>query len=219
MKQLFTLITIFLSLLGYAQTAEEEVLKIKKRLDGIESFAANINLQADISFIQMPDKQAAAVFKKGEPIKISSKDFTLIPKRGLDLSFRELFEYPFITVDRGVVPNNINQLRAVSILPQSDKADFSIATLHLDIKNHRIVWAEINTKKDGTYALQLSYPNAQAILPTQLIISFEVEKIRLPLNFAGKDVEIDRKKMKEDEEKKGSIILDLDYSSIKLQTP
>ncbi|MCZ4318769.1 hypothetical protein O4H26_07190 [Aequorivita viscosa] len=213
MKQLFIIVAIFTVFTATAQTAEEDVLKVKSRLDSIESFSATIKLHADISFIQMPDKEAAAVFTKGEPIVITSEDFTLIPKRGLDLSFRELFEHPFITVDRGDISNKAN-LRAVSILPTSEKADFSLATLHIDTKNLRIVWAEINTKKDGTYALELVYPDNKAVLPTNLTISFEIEKIRIPLNFAGKDVKVDRKKMREEDEKKGRIILDLDYSKI-----
>ncbi|MCG2419524.1 hypothetical protein K8089_10860 [Aequorivita sp. F47161] len=213
MKQLFIIVAIFTVFTATAQTAEEDVLKVKSRLDSIEGFSATIKLHADISFIQMPDKEAAAVFTKGEPIVITSEDFTLIPKRGLDLSFRELFEHPFITVDRGEISNKAN-LRAVSILPTSEKADFSLATLHIDTKNLRIVWAEINTKKDGTYALKLVYPDNKAVLPSNLTISFEIEKIRIPLNFAGKDVKVDRKKMREEDEKKGRIILDLDYSRI-----
>ncbi|WGF91418.1 hypothetical protein [Aequorivita marisscotiae] len=213
MKKLLVIIAITTGLAVTAQTAEEDVLKVKARLDGIESFSATIKLHADISFIQMPDKVAAAIFTKGKPIVVTSEDFTLIPKRGLDLSFRELFEHPFIVVDRGEVSNKTD-LRAVSILPTSDKADFSVATLHLDTKNTRIDWAEINTKKDGTYALQLVYPDSKAILPTNLTISFEIEKIRIPLNFAGKDVKVDRKKMREEDQKKGRIILDLEYSSI-----
>lgn len=214
MKQLFIVIAILTTLCATAQSPEDDVLKIKARLDGIESFSATIKLHADISFIQMPDKEATAIFKKGEPIVVTSEDFTLIPKRGLDLSFRELFEHPFITVDRGEVSNSANSLRTVSILPISDKADFSVATLHIDTKNLRIVWAEINTKKDGTYVLQLIYSDSKAILPSQLTISFDIEKIRIPLNFAGKDVKIDRKRMRDEDEKKGKIILELNYSSI-----
>jgi outer membrane lipoprotein-sorting protein len=215
MKQFWIFLAIFTATVTAAQTAEEQVLLVKSRLDSIESFSATLKLHVDISFIQMPDKEATVRFKKGEELVLKADDFTLIPKRGLDLSFRELFEYPFIVVERGEVRYKSQQVQSVSILPASDKANFSVATLYLDIKNQRIVWAEINTKKDGTYALQLNYPNVTAVLPTRLDVSFEMNRIRIPLNFAGKDVQIDRKKMREADQKSGKIILDLVYTNIK----
>ncbi|MFT4612855.1 MAG: hypothetical protein ACI9OT_002246, partial [Gammaproteobacteria bacterium] len=93
-------------------------------------------------------------------------------------------------------------------------ADFSVANLHIDIQKQRITWAEINTKKDGTYTLNLTYPNNQAVLPTKLDVSFEMDRIRLPLNFAGSDVSIDRKKMRKTDQKTGKITLTLNYRSI-----
>ncbi len=203
---------------GFCQTAEEQVLFVKSRLDSIETFQADLKLHVDVSFIKMPDKEALAVFKKGEDLVIDSEDFVLIPKRGLDLSFSELFEYPFMVVDRGGAEEQSPSLLAISILPSDNKADFSIANLLLDTEKKRITQAEINTKKDGTYTLNLTYPDNQAILPTKLEISFEMDRIRIPLNFVGSDVSVDRKKMRENDQKTGKIRLDLEYRSIE-KTP
>jgi len=214
MKQLVIFLLFLFSTNAICQTAEETVFTVKSRLDSIETFLADIQLHVDISFIKMPDKQAQAVFNKGEDIVITSDYFVLIPKRGLDLSFSELFEYPFMAIDRGEVAGKSSSLLAVSILPSDNKADFSVANLHIDPERQRITWAEINTKKDGSYTLSLTYPDSCAVLPTKLDISFEMERIRIPLNFAGSDVTIDRKKMKEADQKTGNITLLLNYRSI-----
>ncbi len=214
MKRLGMLLLFFYSASGFCQTAEAQVSLVKSRLDSIETFLADISLHVDISFIKMADKEAKAEFKKGEDIVITAKDFVLIPKRGLDLSFSELFEYPFLAIDRGMVAGESTSLLAVSILPSDNKADFSVANLHINTQNQRITWAEINTKKDGTYTLSLTYPDSQAVLPTKLDVSFEMDRIRIPLNFAGSDVTIDRKKMRETNQKKGKITLTLNYESI-----
>lgn len=214
MKLLRIFLLFFYSTIGFCQTAEEQVSLVKSRLDSVESFMADILLHTDISFIKMPDKQVQAVFNKGEDLMITSESFVLIPKRGLDLSFSELFEYPYMAIDRGRVEGESTSLLAVSILPSDGKADFSIANLHIDPDKNRITWAEINTKKDGTYTLMLTYPDSQAILPTKLDISFEMDRIRIPLNFAGSDVNIDRKKMKETDQKTGRIMLVFKYISI-----
>lgn len=214
MKLIWLFLLVFYPAIGFCQTAEEQVSLVKSRLDSVETFMADIQLHTDISFIKMPDKQVQAVFNKGEDLVITSESFVLIPKRGLDLSFSELFEYPFMVIDRGKVEGGSASLLAVSILPSDKKADFSIANLHIDQDNNRIIWAEINTKKDGTYALKLTYPDSQAVLPTKLDISFEMDRIRIPLNFAGSDVNVDRKKMKETDQKTGKITLALQYRSI-----
>jgi len=41
-----------------------------------------------------------------------------------------------------------------------------------------------------------------------------MDRIRIPLNFAGSDVNVDRKKMKETDQKTGKITLVLQYRSI-----
>jgi hypothetical protein len=214
MKLLGILLLFLYSVSGFCQTAEERVLLVKSRLDSIETFLADIKLHVDISFIKMPDKEAQAAFKKSEDVVITSEDFVLIPKRGLDLSFSELFEYPFMVIDRGEVEGQSTSLLAISILPSDNKADFSVANLHIDTLKQRITWAEINTKKDGSYTLSLTYPDSRAILPTKLDVSFEMDRIRIPLNFAGSDVAIDRKKMREMDQKAGKIELTLKYRSI-----
>ena len=119
-----------------------------------------------------------------------------------------------MVVDRGEVEGQSTSLLAISILPSDNKADFSVANLHIDIQKQRITWAEINTKKDGAYTLRLTYPDSQAILPTKLDVSFEMDRIRIPLNFAGSDVSIDRKKIREADQKTGKIRLALEYRSI-----
>tara|TARA_R110000772_G_scaffold59354_1_gene134456 strand:+ start:255 stop:911 length:657 start_codon:yes stop_codon:yes gene_type:complete len=214
MKLLGILLLFLYSASGFCQTAEEQVYIVKSRLDSIETFLADIKLHVDISFIKMPDKEAQAAFKKGEDVVITSEDFVLIPKRGLDLSFSELFEYPFMVIDRGEVEGQTTSLLAISILPSDKKADFSVANLHIDTQKQRITWAEINTKKDGTYTLRLTYPDSRAVLPTKLDVSFEMDRIRIPLNFAGSDVTIDRKKMRKADQKAGKIALTLKYRSI-----
>lgn len=197
-----------------AQEQDKDLLRIKERLDTVSAFTADLKLDVDISFINMPQKTATIQFKKGEPMSFSSEEFALIPKRGLDFSFQELFKHPFITVDRGRETIMGKELKVVNVIPTDKKADFSIATLYLDLKLGRIVISEISTKKDGTYTLLLDYSTSEAILPSQVEVQFEMERIRIPLNFMGKDIDVDRKQMRKEEIKTGKIFLTLDYKTI-----
>ncbi len=215
MIQRLILILLFVSSFpSLAQEQDKDLLRIKERLDTVSAFTADLKLDVDISFINMPQKKATVEFKKGEPMAFSSEDFALIPKRGLDFSFQELFEYPFITVDRGMETVGGNKLKVVNIIPTDKKADFSIATLYLDLKAEQIAISEISTKKDGTYTLLLDYPTSESVLPSKVEVQFEMERIRIPLNFMGKDIDVDRKKMRREEIKTGKIFLTLDYKTI-----
>ncbi len=204
----FIFLFIFLRFNGLsAQLIDPALLSIKQRMDSIASFSTNLKLEVDISFINMPVKTARMSYKKGESIKFSSNDFVLIPKRGLDFSLNGIFEYAFITVDRGLEKRNGLLLKQINIIPTDKRADFSIATLLLDTKNRRVIESEINTKKDGTYILLMHYTDQYTALPDRVEVNFEIEKLKIPINFMGKDTDIDRKKLRAAGTKTGKIFL------------
>lgn len=198
-----------------AQGIDPDLLKIKNRMDSIVQFSASLKLNVEVSFINMPAKYARMSYTKGKPLKFSSEDFVMIPKRGLDFSLNSLMEFPFITVPRGEEIRNGKKYKAINIIPTDKRADFSIAMLLLDLQNNRVAETEINTKKDGTYNLLLQYENSSKVLPSQVEVNFEIEKIRIPLNFMGKDTDIDRKKMRAEGPKSGKIFLQISNYLIK----
>jgi hypothetical protein len=197
------------------QPVDADLLNIKHRMDSIERFTATLKLDVDISFINMPTKHAGMTYVKGKPTKYSSDDFVMIPKRGLDFTLDKIFEYPIITVERGIEIRNGEQYKAINVIPTDKHADFSIATLLIDTLNRRVAESEINTKNDGTYILTLKYENVHTLLPDRVEVNFEIERIRIPFNFMGKDTDIDRKKMRAEGLKTGKIFLQLSNYQIR----
>ena len=198
-----------------AQIVDADLLKIKHRMDSIDQFTANLKLDVDISFIQMPTKYAVMTYKKGQPAKFSSDNFVMIPKRGLDFTLTKIFEYPMITVDRGTETKNGKRYKTINVIPTDKRADYSIATILIDIENQRIAESEISTKKDGTYTLIMQYDNEKMILPSLLEVDFEMDRIKMPLNFMGKDTYIDRNKMRTEDSKTGKIFLQITNYQLK----
>lgn len=199
-----------------AQEWDADLKKIQQRLDAVTSYAAEVRFNVDISFINMPTKKAAVEYKKEKGIAFNSEDFVLIPKKGLDFSLSELLKVPLFTVDRGWESLEGVDYKVVNIIPTTDKSDFSIAKLYLDTQNTRIKAAEISTKKEGVYWVNFSFEKAENVLPDQVTVEFEVEKFRLPINFMGKDTDIDRKQMRSDGPKRGAIYIDIDYTQLEL---
>lgn len=214
-RSLITFFSLFLAGALVAQDIDTDLLKIKQRMDSIEEFRAHLTLDLDVSFINMPTKTADMHYRKDKPVKFSSDDFVLIPKRGLDFSMNELFKYSFITIDRGVAEKDGSIYKVINVIPTDKKADFAIATLLLDTINQRIVESEINTKKDGSYTLTMQYANLDMILPERVVVSFEITRIKIPLNYMGKGIEVDKEELKSDDPKTGKIILQIsDYDIV-----
>ncbi|WP_255462692.1 hypothetical protein [Galbibacter sp. BG1] len=218
MKRIFpALIFLLVSSLS-AQEIDPDLQIIKTRLDSLETFTAKVELNVDISFINMPTKYAIMHYKKGQSMQFESNDFVMIPKRGLDLSMRELFKHPFITVDRGTETLEGSNFKKLNIIPTDQKADFAIATVWINPKLQRIKKSEISTKKDGTFNVVMDYKNQKDILPSDIVISFEIEKIKLPIQYLAKEVDLNRKEMRSQKVKTGKILLSMsDYQIEKIK--
>lgn len=199
-----------------AQTLDPDLLLIKDRLELVEAYEAKVTFNVDISFINMPTKTANLVYKKGEELTFDSKDFVLIPKKGLDFSLSQLLNEPILTVDRGEETLKGAFYKVVNLIPTTDKSDFSIAKLYLDTKNSRVVAAEISTKKEGVFWIEFGFNNSTQVLPDAVTVQFEVERFRLPINFMGKDTNIDRKEMRTEGSKRGSIYLEINYTNLEI---
>lgn len=203
---------VFFSIMG--QAVDEDLMLIRERLLLIQEATANATLNLDVDFINMPEKYAELHFQKGNPIRYSSDHFIVIPKRGLDFSWNELFSHKFMTVERGDEEIEGRLLKVLNIIPLDKKADFAIMLLKMDVEKNQILFSEITTKHDGTFDLKFNYQET-GVFPSKVVVEFELERIRIPLNFMGKDVEIDKDEMKSGRLKKGKIFLDLDWTYIK----
>lgn len=199
----------------FAQGVDADLLRIKQRLDSVVYFQANLQLETDISFVHMPVKRALMKFEKGKPVQFSSSDFVLLPKRGLDFSLSSLFAYPVVTLVRNTTTTNGFTVKEVSVIPADKRADFTIATVWLNTNLRRIESADISTAKDGTYQLEMHYQQAQDIFPDRVAVHFEIERIRIPLNFMGKGTQVDKQKLKAEGAKTGKIFMMLSNYQIR----
>lgn len=207
----FHFLLVLLASLNFisGQEIDNDLLLIKQRMDSIKSYEAQIKLDVDISFINMPSKYGKVIYKQGESTKVTSQDFIMLPKRGLDLTLNELFQHPFITVDRGEDKHKDVICKVINLIPTSSKSDFSIATIFMDTKAKRIVKSEISTKMEGVFTTSLDYKNDVDVLPTAIEVQFAVNSIKIPLRFLGKETEVDRKAIKQEGSKSGKIFLTL----------
>lgn len=217
MKPLCILAFLLFGLNVQAQEIDADLLAIKAKMDAVNSFSAKLQLDLEAPFINMPTKRAAMEYQRGKDLKFSSDDFVILPKRGLDFTLSELFEHPFITVDRGMQRLDGNPVKVLNVIPTGEDSDMALATLFLDTEEQRIVASEITTKKNGTYKLKMEYDRASTVLPSYVQVAFAIEKLKIPLNFMGSDTTIDRKTMRNMDTKTGILKLKITDYKIDLQ--
>ena len=217
MKPLCILAFLLFGLNVHAQEIDADLLAIKAKMDAVNSFSAKLQLDLEAPFINMPTKRAAMEYQRGKDLKFSSDDFVILPKRGLDFTLSELFEHPFITVDRGMQRLDGNPVKVLNVIPTGEDSDMALATLFLDTEEQRIVASEITTKKNGTYKLKMEYDRASTVLPSYVQVAFAIEKLKIPLNFMGSDTTIDRKTMRNMDTKTGVLKLKITGYKIDLQ--
>ena len=217
MKPLYILAFLLFGLNVHAQEIDADLLAIKAKMDAVNSFSAKLQLDLEAPFINMPTKRAAMEYQRGKDLKFSIDDFVILPKRGLDFTLSELFEHPFITVDRGMQRLDGNPVKVLNVIPTGEDSDMALATLFLDTEEQRIVASEITTKKNGTYKLKMEYDRASTVLPSYVQVAFAIEKLKIPLNFMGSDTTIDRKTMRNMDTKTGILKLKITDYKIDLQ--
>lgn len=200
-----------------AQEVDPGLMQLKERLDSVSRFEANVRMEVDISFVTMPVKYANVVYERGKAIRLTSEDFVMIPKRGLDLTLDELFRYPFMTLNLGMVRVNGRQCEQIKVIPTTEESDYAIATLWVDMEALQILKSRISTKKNGVFDISYQYAGPKELLPSEIRVELAVSGIKIPLRFLGKDTRIDREKQKQQPEEKGAIKIRLtDYRITRL---
>lgn len=208
---------IILLLTASSRSQTNEALEVlKDRMESIRAFTVNVELETAIDFIQMPIKRASMSYDREQGVQVTSDDFVLIPKKGLDLVMSELFRYDYITVPRGEEQVQGLESLVMNVIPEDKRADYAIATLYLSKQKNRLLQADIQTRKEGAYTVNMFYQKDEDILPSRVEVSFEVEKVKIPIRYLAREGEVDKEALKSEGAKKGKVILYLSDYAIEL---
>ncbi len=112
---------------------------IQVKFGGVKDYSADINIKVNVSFLKIPVKEGKLYFKNPDQLKLVSKGFAMLPKRGMNFTFNELFEKKYNVI---YVKNElINKVKSyvIKIIPLDDNSDILLATLWLDRKTQTII--------------------------------------------------------------------------------
>jgi len=214
-KQIFILTLCFIGLYCNAENNNPNNIleSIKNNYLKIKDYSADINVNVQVDFIEIPDKSAKIYYKHPDKIKYKSDDFLLLPKKGFELSINELLKYQYsaIYIKKDTISESIYDV--IKIIPHDTKSEIILATLWISIIDTSIYKIDFNTKKAGNFIINFYY-NESKILPQQVKISFDVKNIEIPFSFfSSENMDILKQKDKT-ENTKGEITIS--YSNYKI---
>ena len=171
----------------------------RTKLEGIVDYRADLEIEVDVDFINMPVKHATIFYKKPDKVKFKSDEFIMLPKRGLNNRITQILDDPYTAIYLGremikKIPHHV-----IRIVPMGKNPDIILATWWIDSQTYLIAKSESNTRNDGNFTVDFIYGDQSIILPTEMVFSFQIEKLKLPLKFIGKSsgIEVDKSKIQE----------------------
>jgi outer membrane lipoprotein-sorting protein len=182
-SKIFTvLLSLILSFIVKAQTAEEIIQKVKTKLEKVNDYQANGKLKTNVVFIKAPVATVKVYYKKPDKLKINNETgISFIPKGSVNINLNNILANTagFDIIDAG--KESGTNLRIIKLLPKDENSDVVLSTLYIDEGQSLIKKAKTTTKDNGTYELEMTYGKYSDYgLADKVIFSFNTKDYKLP---------------------------------------
>jgi hypothetical protein len=187
---------------------------VKSRIYSIRDYTADIEIEVDVDFINMPVKHAKIYYKQPDKIKFKSEEFIMLPKKGFDNQLRKILDETYTAIYLGSEKINGQDHHIIKIIPMGKKPDIILATWWINADDYLISRSESNTRDEGTFMIDFNYEDPDLLLPSSMVVSFKIEKLSIPLKFIGKTAGMEIDKTKMGEEQNGKVFIRFSNYSI-----
>lgn len=201
MKFLFSILFFVNGLMASGQVEHDSIISALKNKYNVKlDMSCEILVKTDVENMIVPDKTILLSFdEKGKP-KFKGKGIGLLPKRGIINQYKELLSNEFQAIFIGKHGENLSY-KLVSLDP---KAEWITADILFNENTLLINKYAISTKKHGTFNVQNEF--SDNMYPSKSIVTFNIEKFKLPLKFIGRN-EPSKPSTNEEENVVGTITL------------
>jgi hypothetical protein len=179
---------------------------VKIKFNKVNDYTADVKIKVNVAFIKIPEKSGKLYFKKPNKMKIDSKGFAMLPKKGMNFSFNELFDKDYSAIYvRQEIYNNVNT-HVIKVVPMDEQSDIILAKLWVDRKTQNICKIEAVSKTNGNFNTAFEYPKTPNPydLPSSLVFTFDANKGNLPMAMTG-DMAAEKPKEKDGKPKKATV--------------
>ena len=208
MKLILSFVLALSSAIFWSQTADELVKGVLDKVNLVNDYKAELQINASIPFIKVPIAKAIIYFKKKDKFKVESKGIAILPKQGMsDLTtfLADTKKYSTVLGEDKVI--NDVKTKLVSILPSEENSEIVLAKVYISPADFLIYRTILTTKSSGTVSIDYAYNlNKKYGLPSKLTFTVDIKKFKMPKSVAS-DIRNNDKKKKYKENEKGKIIL------------
>ena len=192
------------------------ITEIFTRLDAIEFYEADAAISVDVDFIEMPDKVGHVAYMAPDSFRVDTDGFIMIPKIGMKPLTRQLDLTRYQAVYSGTEEIDGREYVVANLLPKKRNGRVVMATAWIDNEALKVARIETFTKKNGSYTVDLEY--GDHVLPSKLLISFEIEGMNIPMKYFGPDVAVDKQEMNSEEITTGTVTVEFSNYDIRMRS-
>ena len=168
---------LFLSL-ALSQSNVDILMKIKEKYNKLEDFQAKVKIQTTIPNFRMPVKTIQLFYKTPDKLKVKTKGFALIPKKGImPFMYLDKVTHDSIQVDT-CYSRTINN-KILTFISISDTSVSKTGTLALILDNilERIEKVNVIVGQDTISTINFEYQNIDGFwMPNMTDFSFNMPK-------------------------------------------
>ena len=198
----------------------ESIDKVKENLSKVKSYSANIDIEVDITYVNIPPRSGKIYYKSPDKLKIDIPGLSMLPKTGVGNFIERILSNPTNTyIDAGQAKVNGVNTSIIKALPTDTESEIVLATVWIDENISSVIKAEVTTKTIGTVLVELDYKiiDNKAYLPVKTVITTDIPKMAIPKTFASaEDKEKAKKKDLDPESNTTKAIVKVKYSNYKL---
>lgn len=167
----------------FAQSADEVVSKLRKKLLSVKDYEAKGMLKTDVAFLKIPISTVRIYYKFPDLFRIKKDGgISVLPKGGIRINMNSLItEGNYTSFSAGKITWKGTDLSVLKLIPDGENSDIVLTTLYVDDKSMLIRRAITTTKDNGTYEMEMEYGKYAAWgLPDKAVMIFNTKDYKLP---------------------------------------
>jgi outer membrane lipoprotein-sorting protein len=210
--RLLIVLVLLLSQFFFPQSKNpDEILKdVTTNFNKVNDYVVDVDIKVDVEFIKVPETKAKIYFKQPDKVHLEAEGFAMLPKNGMEFSPSSLLKKDYTAIYEKDVELNGYKTSIVKVIPLGNQGDVILSTLWIDQSKKLIRKVESTTKLNGTFIIDFFYEdNLKYPLPSQIVFSFNLDKMNIPATISGETDTNNSKKKKRntDSTTKGNVIV------------
>lgn len=193
-----------------AQDEAELVQKVKAKMNKVNDYQAQGRMVVDVPFINAPESAVTVYYKKPDRFRVvKAGGISILPKGGVSVNINSLLlneKYEVVPSKDAVIEGF--KTKVVRLLPEDGAGDIVLTTFYIDDKNLVIRKANVTTKENGTYEIEMSYGKfINWGLPDKVTFTFNTKDYKLPKGVTFDYEKGDQKKTPAAKDQKGKVVI------------